>query len=84
VDHNVIYGNGSAPIDSQSCVATNTSGGNRTTDPLFVDLANRNLHLRAGSPAFGYALPEWTPEADHEGEPRPQNGAPDTGAYEDG
>jgi hypothetical protein len=84
VDHNVIYGNGSAPIDSQSCAATNTSGGNRTGDPLFVDVASRNLHLRTGSPAFGYALPEWTPGADHDGEPRPQNGAPDAGAYEDG
>jgi hypothetical protein len=84
VDHNVIFGNGSAPIDSQSCAATNTSGGNRTTDPVFLSPAGRNFHLGAASPAFGYALPEWTPGGDHTGEARPQGAAPDSGAYEDG
>ena len=83
-DHNVIYGNGSSAIDTQSCSATNTSGGNRMTDPLFVSPAGRNFHLLAGSPAFGYALPEWTPGGDYDGEARPQSGAPDAGAYEDG
>lgn len=83
-DHNVIFGNGSSAIDTQSCSATDTSGGNRTTDPLFVAPASRNFHLQAGSPAFGYALPEWTPGGDYDGEARPQNGAPDAGAYEDG
>ena len=83
-DHNVIFGNGSSPIDTQSCSATNTSGGNRTTDPLFVSPAGRDFHLQAGSPALGYALPEWTPGGDYDGETRPQSGAPDAGAYEDG
>jgi hypothetical protein len=83
-DHNVIYANGWAPIDTQVCSATSTVAGNRTTDPLFVDLAGRNLHLRSGSGAFGYALPDWSPARDYDDEPRPLGSVPDAGAYEDG
>jgi hypothetical protein len=84
-DHNVMFGNGSSqPIDPQTCSATSTAGGNRFTDPLFANVGARDFHLSAGSPAFGYALPEWAPGTDRDGTSRPQGSAPDAGAYEDG
>jgi hypothetical protein len=82
-DRNVIFGNGYGPIDTQSCSATDTSAGNRLTDPLFVNAGARNLHLQSGSPAFGYALPDWAPATDRDGVNRPRGTGADAGAYED-
>ena len=50
---------------------------------LFVDPANSNYHLRAGSPAAntGTTLTEVT--NDFDGEARPQSGSYDIGCYED-
>jgi hypothetical protein len=83
-DHNVIFGNANGAIDDQDCPATSTAGGNRISDPLFASAGGRNFHLNASSPAFDYALPEWAPAADHDGNARPQGGDPDAGAYEGG
>jgi len=82
-DHNVIFGNDDGAIDSQSCSATSTAGGNRFSDVLFVDAGARNLHLRSGSPAFGYGLTDWTPATDRDGVSRPHGSGADAGAYED-
>jgi Right handed beta helix region/Protein of unknown function (DUF1565) len=79
-DHNVSFGNSRGPTQG-GCAGLDYSGGNRTTDPLFVDYAHRNLHLNAGSPALDYALPELSPGGDFDGRARPQT-APDAGAYE--
>jgi len=51
-------------------------------DPLFVDAAGGDFHLRSGSPCIdaGIALPEVT--NDFEGNPRPQGAGCDIGAYE--
>jgi hypothetical protein len=83
-DHNVLYGNGSGGVDPQGCSAVSTAGGNRSGDPMFADTAARDLHLRAASPAVGYAVADWSPSVDRDGEGRPQGAAPDASAYEDG
>jgi hypothetical protein len=80
-DHNVLFGNGDGPTQS-GCSGLSYAGGNRTTDPLFVSYANRDLHLQAGSPALGYALPAYTPSADFDDETRPQGSGPDSAADE--
>jgi hypothetical protein len=80
-DHNVVYGNGWGATQA-GCSGLSYAGGNRTTDPLFVSYATRNLHLQAGSAALGYALPEYTPSVDQDGQPRPQGSGPDAAADE--
>lgn len=50
--------------------------------PTFVDAANRNFHLGAGSAAIDKAVASALVTADHDGIIRPQGAAPDIGAYE--
>jgi hypothetical protein len=79
-DHNVVYGNAWGQLQG-GCAGLSYSGGNRTTDPLFLSYALRDLHVNAGSPAIDYALPEYSPAGDYDSRVRPQ-AAPDVGAYE--
>lgn len=79
-DHNVVFGNPWGQLQG-GCAGLSYSGGNRTTDPLFLSYALRDLHLNAGSPAIDYGLPEYSPAGDYDGRVRPQ-AAPDVGAYE--
>jgi parallel beta-helix repeat protein len=80
-DHNVLYGNGSGPIEN-GCSGVNRSAGNRTTDPLFENFAARDLRIRAGSAAIDYAQLEWSPVYDRLGLLRSYGAGPDAGAYE--
>jgi hypothetical protein len=81
VDHNVLFGNGSGAIEG-GCGGVDRSAGNRTTDPLFVNLAPRNLHLGAGSAAIDYGVLNYSPVFDFDGLLRSYGAAPDAGAYE--
>lgn len=40
--------------------------------------------FKTDSSALGYALPDYTPSVDHEGQPRPQGSGPDAAADETG
>jgi len=55
--------------------------GNIETDPLFVDAANGDYHLRAGSPCIDAGTDVGLTQ-DFEGNPVPQGKAPDIGVYE--
>ncbi len=59
-DHNVVFGNGSGSLQP-GCSGLDYSGGNRTTDPMFVNYSTRNLRVQSGSPAIDYALITFAP-----------------------
>ncbi|MCU0915264.1 MAG: right-handed parallel beta-helix repeat-containing protein [Planctomycetes bacterium] len=56
--------------------------GNINADPRFVDSAQADLHLRAGSPAIDAGRTPEAPDLDRDGHPRPTGPAADMGAYE--
>ncbi|MBC8181517.1 hypothetical protein H8E88_10380 [candidate division KSB1 bacterium] len=55
--------------------------GDIIADPLFMDLENRDLHLRAGSPAIDAGV-DVGRKLDFEDNLVPQGGKPDIGAFE--
>lgn len=59
--------------------------GTFVADPQFVDVATRNFHVKASSPAVDMAVPSifgLASPPDLDGTPRPQGPKPDLGAYE--
>jgi predicted outer membrane repeat protein len=101
ITNSIFWGNtapSSPQIDCWSTVSLNvsysivqggwTGTGNLNVNPLFVDAAKGNLHLKAGSPAVDAGTSTGAPNTDHDGNSRPfdgdGNGTPavDLGAYE--
>lgn len=80
IHHNLAYANGTANYDSgwpAGCLGTNLAG-----NPLFLDLAARNLAVQATSPAVNAGDPNNTISPAYDGTTRPIGNAPDIGAHE--
>ena len=56
--------------------------GNTTGEPMFVDIAGQDFHLKAGSPAIDAADPAGPTSSDYDGISRPQGIRSDIGAFE--
>jgi len=71
-------------FDSVAGVQPGTGNKAGDVSTFFVDLANRDFHLSANSPAIGGAQTGTNVTHDYDGSPRPDpaNGPPDMGAFE--
>jgi len=80
---NVVVRNNIAYKNSDFQISTNagTVDHNLITDPLFMNEAGRDFHLKSGSPAID-AVSVGAPTTDYDGVSRPQGTAFDIGAYE--
>ena len=82
IRNNIIWGNGGTIWVEQGTV---TQSNNLTSDPLFVNLSAKDLHLQNSSPAIKAGLNLSSVfKSDYEGKKRPSSGAWDIGAYETG
>lgn len=82
LDHNLFYANSGGNQEGGSISGLDSSGGNLTVDPLYINYASRDLRLQNTSPGINAGLSAWSMSADYPGVTRPQESAPDIGAYE--
>lgn len=68
--------------DSNNTNPNTTPEGNKDADPLFVDIANKNYHLKSGSPLKDAASPAASINVDFDNDTRPQGTRSDMGADE--
>lgn len=73
-DHNAFWNTGAEHIN------VTPGPGDISSDPLFVNFASGDYHLRIGSPCINAGTPAGAPATDIEG--RPRDAVPDLGAYE--
>ena len=81
VDHSLFYRNPAGGIEA-GCSAIDSSGGNMTRNPRFLEAGLHEYQLRRGSPAINRALPAYAEPRDLLGRSRRHRGAPDIGAFE--
>lgn len=79
---NLGWGNGGGDFPSGPDGAGIAFSSNVVADPLFVDRAAEDFHLKAGSPAIDRALADLALPWDVGGGSRPSGPLPDLGAYE--
>ena len=83
ISHSDIEG-GQSGVTTNSNADITWADGNIDADPMFVDTANGDYHLKDWSPAIGAGTASGAPTTDIEGKPRPNPAGsnPDMGAYE--
>jgi hypothetical protein len=80
IRHNLVFGGGLKDDDDGGvCRVSDTIVGK---DPMFVDAARFDFHLKPGSPAIDAAIADRAPSTDRDGRKRPQGPGFDIGAYE--
>jgi len=93
VRNSILYSNGDGDLscDAEATCTVEYSDlehawagtGNISSDPLFADQANGDYHLLEGSPCIDAASPDYMPDHDIDGEPRPVDGDGDGSALPD-
>jgi hypothetical protein len=78
---NIVAGSGGTAIRAPSGFTAANNRAGSVADMLFVDSGGRNFRLREESPARNQAG-AGSPATDFDGVSRPQEGAPDQGAFE--
>lgn len=85
VKNNILYQNETSVYGTQfsnSGTGTQSSNNLTGTDPRFVDIAARDFHLQAGSPAIDQGVLVDDVTTDFDGTARPHGAAMDVGAME--
>lgn len=80
--NNLTYGNGVGGDGPRFEGTPAEVSGTVHLDPLFVDAAADNYHLRSGSPAIDSGTANRAPSNDFDGMLRPRGAGFDRGAYE--
>lgn len=81
-DQTVMYCQTSGVVAGNVSDANLGAGNTFVATPGFVDYANLDLHLVAGSPAIDQGSVQYSSGRDFDGKPRLAGAAPDCGAYE--
>lgn len=79
IANNIVWSPNASRSGVENTTSTNTVTRNAAQNPMFVN-SHTDLRLRAGSPAMGLALKEYSRSGDFDGKKR--DSAPDAGAYE--